>query len=303
MRYLPKSALLIAALIAGQLCAQKDLQVIDSTDSKRFWAVNTTLAGATLGSHIALYFVWYRQEELGPFHLFNDCSNWLQMDKAGHGFTAYHINRISNDMYRWSGQPIKRSILAGFGVSMTYLGLLEVMDGFSSGWGFSGCDVLANLSGSALFSGQELLFHRQLFVPKFSFSRSPYAGYRPEVLGSNYAEQLLKDYNGQTYWLSFSPFSFIKELDFLDWLCLSVGYSADQKLVGDASTFHYIFNGMSQTFNASRQWVFSMDIDLSRIPVKKPWLRKTLKQLNVLKIPFPALSMNASKHQFHWIYF
>jgi hypothetical protein len=39
-------------------------------------------------------------------------------------------------------------------------------------------------------------------TPKFSFHTTQYAQYRPNVLGSSLAEQMLKDYNGQTYWLS-----------------------------------------------------------------------------------------------------
>jgi hypothetical protein len=37
---------------------------------------------------------------------------------------------------------------------------------------------------------------------KIFFSYHAYAQYRPNVLGSSLAEQMLKDYNGQTYWLS-----------------------------------------------------------------------------------------------------
>jgi hypothetical protein len=303
MRYLFKAVFILSILYMEKLAAQRDTIDTDSLSSKRFWTVNTFLAGTTFGSHSALYFIWYKNEQLEPFHFFNDCSNWLQMDKVGHGFTAYHLNRISSDMYRWSGVHRDKATLIGLGFSMTYLGILELMDGFSSGWGFSGCDVLANLFGSTLYSGQELLFKRQFIIPKFSFSRSPYAAYRPEVLGSTFSEELLKDYNGQTYWMSFSPFGFSKKTAFLNWLCLSVGYSSDQQLVGNSSSYEYMENGEIKTFHATRQWLFSLDIDLSRIPVKKEWLKKTLKQLNLVKIPFPTFTINPSSQSFHWLYF
>jgi len=295
--------MLLSMFCMEKLAAQENTNGTDSLNSTRFWTVNGTLAGATVASHGSLYFIWYKNEQLESFHFFNDCSNWLQMDKVGHGFTAYHLNRISSDMYRWSGVHSGKSTLIGFGFSMTYLGILELMDGFSSGWGFSGCDILANFCGSTLYSGQELLFKRQFVLPKFSFSRSPYAAYRPEVLGSTYLEELLKDYNGQTYWLSFSPFGFSEKTSFLDWLCLSIGYGSDQQLVGNSSSYAYMENGEIKTFHASRQWLFSLDIDLSRIPVKRDWLKKALKQLNVLKIPFPTLTISPSTQAFHWLYF
>lgn len=303
MRYLFKALLILSILYMEKLAAQGKTMDADSLNYKRFWGVNASLAATTVSTHGALYFIWYKNEQLEPFHFFNDCKNWLQMDKVGHGFTAYHINRISSDMYRWSGVQRDKSTLIGLGFSMAYLGILELMDGFSSGWGFSGCDILANFCGSALYSGQELLFNRQFFMPKFSFSRSPYAVYRPEVLGSTFFEEILKDYNGQTYWMSFSPFSFSQKTVFLDWLCLSVGYSSDQQLVGNSLSYEYMENGEIKTFHSSRQWLFSLDIDLSRIPVKREWLKKTLKQLNVVKIPFPTFTIGPSSQSFQWLYF
>jgi hypothetical protein len=59
-------------------------------------------------------------------------------------------------------------------------------------------DIIANASGTALF----VLWKEQRITPKFSFHTTQYAQYRPNVLGSSLAEQMLKDYNGQTYWLS-----------------------------------------------------------------------------------------------------
>jgi hypothetical protein len=86
---------------------------------------------------------------------------------------------------------------------------VEVLDGFSSEWGASSGDIIANASGTA-FVSQELLWKEQRITPKFSFHTTQYAQYRPNVLGSSLAEQMLKDYNGQTYWLSVNLHSFYK---------------------------------------------------------------------------------------------
>lgn len=148
--------------------------------------------------------------------------------------------------------------------------------------------------GAGLFLGQDLWWKEQRILPKFSFSPSPYAKYRPNVLGSNFAEQLLKDYNGQTYWLSFSPGKFGLE-KFPKWLCFSFGYSVDQKLVGHEETY--------LDFHSKREYLFSLDIDFSAIPVKNPFLKTVLKQLNYLKIPFPALNFSRDGIQFRPFYF
>jgi hypothetical protein len=49
------------------------------------------------------------------------------------------------------------------------------------------------------------------------------------------------------------------------------------------------------TYNSQREFLLSLDIDFSRIPVKKPWLKVLLKQLNYLKMPFPALIIRDGK--------
>jgi hypothetical protein len=154
--------------------------------------------------------------------------------------------------------------------------------------------MLANVSGSALFWGQERLFKQQIIVPKFSFHPTEYAALRPEVLGSTFTEQLLKDYNGQTYWLSFSPGT-MGNNKFPKWLCFSLGYSADQKIVGGEETY--------LNYHSRREFLLSMDIDFSRIPVKNHFLKTVFSQLNYLKIPFPALIIQGNKFGARGVYF
>ena len=46
-------------------------------------------------------------------------------------------------------------------------------------------------------------------------------------------QQVLKDYNGQTYWLSANIWSFNKESNFPRWLNVAFGYGADGMLYGE----------------------------------------------------------------------
>jgi hypothetical protein len=61
----------------------------------------------------------------------------------------------------------------------------------------------------------------------------------------------------------------------------------DQKLVGDLNIYTDI--NTQKTYTASRQYLFSLDIDFSKLPIKKPWLKKVVKQFNYIKLPFPTL--------------
>ena len=267
----------------------------DSIPTKKRVILSSSLIGLGYASSlIALNGVWYKEFPKSKFHFFNDGLNWMQMDKFGHGFSGYLLSQKAGDLYRWSG--VKKSYpWIGVGIGMSYLGALEFMDAYSQGWGFSTYDVLANFSGGALYLSQELIFKEQLVLPKFSFFPSKYAAYRPEVLGSNFPEQLLKDYNGQTYWFSFPIGGFAPSVKKLNWLCLSLGYSVDQKLVGDQDAY--------LDFRAARQFLVSLDIDLTRLPIKNATLKKVLAQLNMIKIPFSALMIQQGNLSFKPISF
>lgn len=286
--------LLFIFLFPCYLTAQSSFwKPADSLNKKRLIVSSSVIGVAYSGSLIGLQQVWYNNPWT-DFHFFNDGGNWLQMDKAGHTFTTYQISKNISQLYRWGGMKRQNADWVGVGVSLSYLTFLEVLDGFSDEWGFSGYDMLANVSGSALFWGQERLFKQQIIVPKFSFHPTEYAALRPEILGSNFAEQLLKDYNGQTYWLSFSPGT-MGTNKFPKWLCFSLGYSADQKIVGDQEVY--------QNFHSRREFLLSMDIDFSRIPVKNAFLKTVFSQLNYLKIPFPALILQGNKFGARGLYF
>jgi hypothetical protein len=246
-----------------------------------------------LGSLVALNQVWYAPYATEKFHFFNDAGQWMQMDKMGHAFTGYLITNELNRVHYWAAG--KRQPWVGAVYAMSYLSTLELMDGFSSGWGFSGSDMLANGVGVGLAFSQDYFFNRQIIIPKFSFSRSSYAAVRPEILGSTYAEQLLKDYNGQTYWVSLPIATFLNLPKRFKWICISLGYGCDAKLVGSQNTW----NG----FNARRQVYLSLDIDCSSLAPRHPKLNKVLSHLNFIKVPFPSLEFSSDKTRFHWISF
>lgn len=261
---------------------------------KRLLLTSSSVGFVYSVSLVGLNQLWYKAYPKSDFHFFNDGSNWLQMDKFGHGFSGYLLSQKSGDFYRWSGA--KRSYpWIGFGIGMSYLGVLELMDAYNQAWGFSGYDVLANFSGGGIYLAQELLFKKQLVLPKFSFFPSKYAAYRPEVLGENFAQQFFKDYNGQTYWLSIPFGTLVPSMKKWKWVCISFGYSADQKLVGDQDVY--------LDFRAARQFLFSLDIDLTRLPIKNPTLKKVVSQLNMVKIPFPALLLQQGKFSFKPIFY
>ncbi|WP_107038902.1 DUF2279 domain-containing protein [Brumimicrobium mesophilum] len=260
------------------------------------WTSGAIAAGWT-GSIIALKNVWYKDSWTNEFHLFDDSRQWLGMDKTGHIYTGNLITKNISSFYRWSGVNRKKSLLIGSSVAFGYMTSLELLDGYSEKWGFSWSDIAANSLGIAWYTWQELLWEEQRIKLKFSAHLTPYAQYRPNTLGATTTERLLKDYNGQTYWLSISPAQFLnKSTAFPKWLSFSFGYSIDEKLHGDHNTYtvHTGKPGL-QTFNAKSQYLFSLDIDFEGFNPKRDWVRTLFKVINHVKVPFPVIMFSDGK--------
>lgn len=257
----------------------------------RTWV--TAAGGGVLiaGSLISLDQAWYSKYDRVPFHFFDDGGEWQGMDKVGHAFATYTVGRWGSALLGWCGTSRKTRIWAGGTVGLAYLTAVEYLDGRSSGWGFSSWDMAANVGGTALFIGQELGWKEQRIVLKYSAHLTDLAIQRPEVLGDGLSERILKDYNGCTYWLSVNPRAF--GADALPcWLDLAAGYGADGMLHADGDPGQY------------RQYYFSPDIALARIPTKSRFWRTVLHALDCIKVPMPALEFRSDgKVVAHALYF
>jgi len=272
----------------------------DNVNKKRVLIASGLVSYVEIGSFSGLYYVWYAHSMNPKFNFFNDLGNWGNVDKYGHAYTTYQLSRTYANLYRWSGLSRKKSAIIGSAIGLGYQTTLEVFDGFSNNYGFSLGDMGFNLLGSFVFLGQELWLKEQVFLPKFSYHPTQYAVLRPNILGSNHFERFLKDYNGQTYWLSFSPGSIIKNTSFPNWLCLSVGYGVDARIVGDQTSY---VSEDGSIYNSKQEFFLSLDIDLKKIPTKNKTLKRVLTSLNYLKIPAPAISVRGNQFKFYPIYF
>jgi uncharacterized protein YfiM (DUF2279 family) len=277
------------------------LKPSDSLHRERLKTVVITEAALGTAALIGLHQVWYADYPKSDFHLINDNAEWLQMDKAGHVFSAYHLGSFGANAMKWSGANQKSQLLYGATIGLAFLTTVEVFDGYSANWGASLGDMVANVSGTALYVSQELLWQEQRIVPKFSFHTTPYAAVRPEVLGSSLQEQILKDYNGQTYWLSANLHSFIPKSKIPKWFNVAFGYGAEGMITGKEALVNTIFLPEQQRF---RQFYLSLDLDLTKIETKSNFLKTILTVFNTIKIPAPTFEIRGSGGtKWHWLYF
>lgn len=276
----------------------------DSVSSKRVKLMAGIGVGGYAVSMTGLYFAWYKPYSSGKFHFFNDNGEWENLDKMGHSFTAYLVSDKAREMLWWSGMNNTQSTLYGTGYALLFQTTIEVFDGFSDGWGFSWGDMTANTIGATFYASQQLLWKEQRFRIKYSYSHSNYAQYRPDLLGRSWNERFLKDYNGQTYWLTGNISTFLpKKSKFPKWISVAGGYGANGMLGGYGNPTEVNGQPLPQ-FERYRQFYFSLDIDFTRIPTKSKFLKTVFIALDFIKIPFPAIEFNTKGETiFHPIMF
>jgi hypothetical protein len=279
--------------------------VVDSTISispnrKRIWIIAGINAAAYGGSIIIFNNAWYKDFPRTSFHTFNDGREWLQMDKLGHVWGAYNASRGSAAMWKWAGIPDKKSAMIGGLTSIGYLTIIEFLDAYSVKWGWSWADMAANITGAGIFAGQQLGWKEQRIQMKFSFHTNRYGDPQleqraDELFGESWQERILKDYNGQTHWLSANIKSFFPSSRIPEWLNIAVGYGGDGMFGGFENKWtDKLGNDISRLdIPRKRQFYLSPDIDLTKIKTKSKFLRTSFAVLNSFKIPAPTLMIDS----------
>ncbi len=306
---MPFSLVLCIGMLFGithaDLKGQDSVSETDSTgngDTMLLKAAGVTTAWFAV-SMFVLGKTWYKDREVVPFHFYNDNAAWMQVDKCGHAFGAYVYSYVGYHGMLAAGMSRGEALAFGATLGAVLQTPIEIMDALHEGYGFSWGDIAANSFGSALVLGQELLFDGQPAKYKFSYRPSPYADYAQGALGVRATDRILKDYNGQTYWLSFPAEAIIPDRSLPPWLNIAVGYGADG-MYGEFSNTTVLRNPAVPYAVRSRQYLISLDIDWTRIDTDSPLLRLLLQGLTFIKLPFPAIEYNSHGGlKAYWMYF
>ena len=113
------------------------------------------------------------------------------------------------------------------------------------------------------------------------------------MLGNGILEEILKDYNGQTFWYSIH----FERLPLPTWLTLAVGIGAEGMIYGRDSENELMH------FSPYRKYFLSVDLNLSHLKTSSKILNSALYVLNIIKIPAPTLEFSGHGIKFHPIYF
>jgi hypothetical protein len=285
--------------------AQDQSAVPDTTRIRKNILYPAILAESAfyIGGMSYLQFIWYKDHERVPFHFYKDGKGYLQIDKFGHAFGSYAESYICYRWLRAAGVRKNKALLYGGTMGILLQTPIEIFDGIYEGWGFSWGDMLANTAGSALLIGQELLFNEQLVKYKLSYWGSPYSDMANGYLGTTTLNKFMYDYNGHNFWLSIPANKVIPVKRIPDWLSLSVGYGANG-MFGEFKNIRYYHGVWIPETERYRQFLFSLDVDWTKIPTRSRFLKKVFEAMVFIKLPFPAIEFNTlGKARGYWMYY
>ena len=271
----------------------------DSLDKKKLNKYIAIAAIGYSGALVGLNQVWYSDHPRESFHFFNDNKDWKQLDKVGHFYNAFQLSHIGIKAFKNTGLPSQKSYLWGGLLGVMMLTPIEVFDGFSAEYGASWGDVIANASGSAVLFSQYLIWDEVRIHPKFSFYPSSLAQNRPELLGNGLHEEIIKDYNAMTFWLSFDISRLLGDQNnFPKWLNIAFGYGGNGMISSNDKTSEAL------GYDPYRQYYLAIDIDLSHIKTESKFLKALLFMGNMIHLPSAAIEFSRKKGLvFHPIHF
>ncbi|MBS1486836.1 MAG: hypothetical protein JST43_04545 [Bacteroidetes bacterium] len=260
--------------------------------------------GLYVVSMIWLSTAWYGS--FTAFHFFDDLLEWQYLDKLGHFFASFHLGLYFYQVLGNSHHlnPIQRKKWISFSGFLLLLPI-EILDGFSQNYGASPADLLANGLGS-LYCYSHISYRAVAStLPKFSFHTTAFHWLRPDLLGNTFAQQALKDYNGQTYWVSVSVNKIFSTTFFPDWLALSIGYGAEGMLGGHDNVWQDV---TGKTFDytsvaRTKRFILSADVVAAELMKKNKVFSYLFRPFVLLKFPAPAIEWNDRGFFFHPIYF
>ncbi len=236
-----------------------------------------------------LSIIWY--DDLGKFKFFNDNREWQGADKVGHFYTAFQFSRATEQRLRWAGLSERKARLWAGLTGIIVMTPIEILDGFSPKYGASWGDLVANSTGAMFLFGQSALWNETRLYPKLSFFPSGLAKLRPNLLGSNLPQQIIKDYNGQTYWLSIDLDKFMPKRKFPKWLNLAVGYGVGNMVAAEND------QSIALGYAPYQEYYLGLDFDFTYLKPKRKIAKLGLYILSLIRLPAPALAYSA---QYGW---
>jgi len=243
--------------------------------------------GITLASAVAVHIYqskawWYNQNS--HFHIQEDNTYALQIDKYGHFYGAHLLGHIFSSTLEASNVDLKSSYQYAALLSFLYQMYVEVEDGFGPNWGFSPGDALADLLGSSYFLAQYYFPVLHNFSPRLSYWPTE------KVLSGQTNAIIIDDYEGQRFWVAMKMKKLLPDEISKYWpsfLMLSLGTSA---------------RDLDGAGGGHREYYIAFDIDYDVLPLHGEfgqWIKNTL---DYFHLPMPGIRFSPNFAGFALLY-
>ncbi len=232
---------------------------------------------ATLGAIGGLYLFAddaYYQDNRVSFHWAHHMDgriDWFDnsyrgIDKFGHIFST---SLFADNFYFLAqnlGYDASTASAMAFSSAVTILGAMEIWDAHFEHWGFSPGDFLANLTGAAFAS----LRPHSPVLKGLNYKLSY------DFLDAKSPGHSVHDYEHMIFWLTANP----KELLALQGIALPKEFFFVNVAIGF---------GINRTQPRQQEWYLALDFNWEAIPIKNPFLRHFVKELNRFHLPAPTI--------------
>lgn len=243
--------------------------------------------------------VW---KETGPFHFLEDIQYALWVDKFGHFYGGYSTSYLFTEAFITSGFGWELSNILGSLMGLGYMTYIEILDGYSKGFGFSPTDYYFDVFGAGFYLAQYYLPVLQNFNPKFMYVNPKWIGEKDRQPH----ESFIDNYSAQTFWMSINIqnlFGGVVAKYVPEWLELSIGYAAYSLCyppLGGCDPS--VSEPVSSDAWGNRKIIVSVDYNLVKLLPDGPpfwnWFKQNFK---LFKLPAPAIEFGKTT-KFYLIY-
>ena len=243
--------------------------------------------------------VW---KETGAFHFQEDIQYALWVDKFGHFYGGYSTSYLFTEAFITSGFGWELSNILGSVMGLGYMTYIEVLDGYSKGFGFSPTDYYSDIFGAGFYLAQYYVPVLQNFNPKFMYVNPKWIGEKDRQPH----ESFIDNYSAQTFWMSINIqnlFGGVVAKYVPEWLELSIGYAAYSLCyppLGECDPS--VSEPVSSDAWGNRKIIVSVDYNLVKLLPEGPpfwnWFKQNFK---LFKLPAPAIEFGKTT-KFYLIY-
>ncbi len=233
--------------------------------------------------------VW---KETGPFHFYEDIQYALWVDKFGHFYGGYSTSYVFTEGLITSGLSWEMSNIIGSVLGLGYMSYIEVLDGYSKGFGFSPSDFYADVLGSGFFLAQYYFPILQNFNPKFMYVNPDWVDEKHRVPH----ESFIDDYSTQTFWMTINIqnlFGGVVKEYVPDWLELAIGYTAYSLCDPyNPECDPKVSQKVSDAAWGNRKIIISIDYNIVKLlPDGHPFWNWFKQNFKLFKLPSPAIEI------------